>query len=256
MKNKFHAPLMSLFFIGSLFFVGGTEVRGGSESLSLFQKANEAYQGGDYAKAASFYESLITQGWKNPTVFYNLGNAYFKEKQLGRAILSYEKAKQLAPRDRDISANLAYVRGLLEYRMEDKRNSFTKGVETFLNSFTLEEIRIGSLTVGLVFWLAWIFPLYFGSDTWSWRRKLLVGLALGCVSLWVLKGIHAATVQEAVVLKDQAVVRYGPSHKDQVAFRLGEGMKVRLHKKAGEWGRITLINGETGWIFREELGEI
>jgi SH3-like domain-containing protein len=68
--------------------------------------------------------------------------------------------------------------------------------------------------------------------------------------------MHDMTVRDAIVLKPQAAVRYGPSYKDQVAFRLAEGMKVRIKKDAEEWSRVGLANGETGWMNQEEMGEI
>lgn len=81
-------------------------------------------------------------------------------------------------------------------------------------------------------------------------------LTLGCLSLWMGKGIHDATVQEAIVLKREVAVRYGPSYKDRVAFKLGEGMKVRVKRKGEEWSRVVLLNGETGWMSQEEIAII
>lgn len=225
--------------------------------LTIFQDANAAYRGGDYVHAASLYESLIAGGARNAGIYYNLANAYFKQDQLGAAILYYEKAKRLAPRDRDIAVNLGYVRGLLEYRIEDKRNWYVKTGEAALRSFTLREIGIASLALGMVCWLSWAFCLYVRPESsWGFRRKTLLTFTLIGFSLWFLKAVHDATGQEAIVTKPQAQVRYGPSHKDQVAFRLGEGLKVRVKRKAGEWSRVVLINGETGWMDQEEIGVI
>jgi len=225
--------------------------------LAVFQEANGAYRGGDYSQAASLYESLAIQGAGNASIYYNLANAYFKQDRLGRAILYYEKAKRLAPRDRDISANLGHARGLLEYRIEDKRNWYAKTGEAILAYFTPLELGIASLGLGLLFWTSWAFSLYFRpASRWGWRRKALLVFTLGSLSLWFLKGIQTLTRQEAIVLKSQAAVRYGPSFKDQVALRLGEGLKVGVRKQAGEWDRIVLTNGETGWIYQEEIGVI
>lgn len=233
-------------------------VRGETKSpLTVFQEANGAYQGGDYAQAASLYESLISKGAGNASVYYNLANSYFKQNRLGPAILYYEKAKRLAPRDRDISANLGYVRGLLEYRIEDKRNWYVRTGEAILACFTSVEIAIVSLGSGLFLWLLWAFYLYFRPESgWGWRRKTLLVFTLGFFSLWLLKGVHDLTAEEAIVLKPQAAVRYGPSFKDQVALRLGEGLKVRVKKKAGDWNRVVLANGETGWVYQEEIGVV
>ena len=77
-----------------------------------------------------------------------------------------------------------------------------------------------------------------------------------CLSLTLSKSIYEVSLKEAVALKPQSVVRYGPSYKDQVAFKLGEGVKVRMMKRTEDWSRLVLLNGETGWIRNEEIGLI
>lgn len=247
----------SLFFLFLLLLSGRLHAEGASPQL-IFREANSAYRTGNYSKASSLYESLTQkEEGRKAGVFYNLGNAHFKEGHLGLAILNYEKAKRLRPRDPDISANLKYARSLLEYQIEDKRNWYLKVAEALLGSFTEREIGIINLTLGLLFWTAWLVCLYFRPPSvWGWKRKTLLVLMLVSLSLWVLKGVDERQLPEAIVLKAEAPVRYGPSYKDRMAFRLGEGMKVRIHKKEGEWSRVVLVNGETGWMFHEDMAEV
>ncbi|MBI4115415.1 MAG: tetratricopeptide repeat protein [Candidatus Omnitrophica bacterium] len=248
---------MRRFFFGVLVLSSIGAAYALADSATPFREASLAYRGGDYSKATSLYESLVAKSSESADVFYNLGNAYFKQEHLGRAILNYEKARRLTPRDRDILTNLEYVRGLLEYKIEDKRNWYFRTVDFLLGFFTQKELGIVSLSFGFLFWISWGFSLYRTPDSgWGWRRKTLLVVTALFLSLWVMKSMHDVTVQEAIVLKSQAAVRYGPSFKDQVAFRLGEGMKVRIQKKAEDWNRVVLPNGETGWMSQEELGEI
>ena len=228
-----------------------------TDPASIFREANIAYRASDYAKAASIYESLISRGKNAGVIYYNLGNAYFKQGQIGQAILQYERAKKMAPRDRDIAANLNFLRSLLEYRVEDKRNWYLRALDRALSFFTEKEIGIAGLALGLLFWISWAFSLYRQPDVpWGWRRKTFLILTLLAAFFWFLKGFHDLRVHEAIVLKPQATVRYGPSYKDQVALRLGEGIKVRIAKQEGDWSRIVLANGDTGWIPKEEIGII
>lgn len=244
-----------LFILGCLGIVNG--VAKAANGLPDFQKASDAYRGGDYAQAQKLYESLIVQGVKDASIYYNLGNAYFKQNRIGPAILNYELALRLSPRDRDIRSNLNYVKGLLEYRIEDKRNWYLKAFESILGYFTFEEIGVVGLALGLAFWISWFVLLMVRQESvWGWKQKTLMVVTLTLLSLWMFKGIGSKTIHEAVVLKPQAPVRYGPSYKDQVAFKLGEGMKVLVKKSAGEWNRVVLVNGETGWMAQEDLGVI
>ncbi|MBI2167071.1 MAG: BatD family protein [Candidatus Omnitrophica bacterium] len=249
--------LKSLFWTGVLLASFLFPVPGFSapkDPAEIFREANRLYQAADYSQAASLYESLIDQGFRNSAVHYNLGNAYFKESRLGRAILHYERSRRLRPRDPDTLANLRYATSLLEYRIEDKRNWYFRALEAVLRFFTREEIGVLFLGLGVLFWGSWAYLLYFRKGApWGWRVKTVLVFLVLASGLWLFKEVP---LREAVVLKPKASVRYGPSYKDQVAFRLAEGMKVRLQKKLDSWNRVSLPNGETGWISDEEIEEI
>ena len=71
-----------------------------------------AYKSGRYQEAVTAFKNLTDQGLTNPELFYNLGNAYLKNKDLGRAVLWYERAARLKGNDPDLKFNLAYARSL------------------------------------------------------------------------------------------------------------------------------------------------
>ncbi len=79
----------------------------------VFQHAEELYQEGRFAEAIEQYESLHKDGVVDGSVCYNLGNAYFKNGQLGLAILNYERALRLMPGDEDTKANLDFANELI-----------------------------------------------------------------------------------------------------------------------------------------------
>ena len=57
---------------------------------------------------------MIHSGTVSPAIYFNLGNAYFKAGQLGRAIAALREAEKLAPRDPDVRANLQFIRGRVQ----------------------------------------------------------------------------------------------------------------------------------------------
>ena len=69
----------------------------------FFIQGNTHYQNGQYREAIESYESVLQAGFTSPELYYNLGNAYFKLDERGKAVLYFEKAKKLAPRDADIA---------------------------------------------------------------------------------------------------------------------------------------------------------
>src|SRR5213083_3246497 len=75
-----------------------------------FAKANQAFAQGHFKEAISGYEALIRDGQWSANVFYDLGNAYFRAGDFGRAILNYERALALAQHHPEATANLQIAR--------------------------------------------------------------------------------------------------------------------------------------------------
>ena len=68
--------------------------------------ANRLYEAGHYAEAAQMYQQLAKRGVEDSALFFNLGNAQYQQGNVLQAIINYQHAAQLAPRDADIHANL------------------------------------------------------------------------------------------------------------------------------------------------------
>ncbi|MDE2236940.1 MAG: tetratricopeptide repeat protein, partial [Elusimicrobia bacterium] len=64
--------------------------------------AQRLYDQGDYAAAAVQYRALAYKEPREAAWRYDLGNCLYKSGQLGRAIASYQRAFDLAPRDGDV----------------------------------------------------------------------------------------------------------------------------------------------------------
>ena len=111
-----------LFFIFSCFIFSSTLFAQSQEEIC--RKANISYENADYEKAASLYEDLLEKDMVSPEVFYNLGNSFFKLKQIGRAIVNYERAQRLAPRDKDIRLNLKLARSMTVDKIEMPERGF------------------------------------------------------------------------------------------------------------------------------------
>ena len=75
-----------------------------------FAKANREYAAGHFQAATEGYEALVRAGQSNASLFYNLGNAWYRRGDLARAILNYERALALEPQHAEATANLRLVR--------------------------------------------------------------------------------------------------------------------------------------------------
>src|SRR5438552_16860049 len=76
-----------------------------AQSDAEFAKANQDYAAGHFKEAIDEYESLVRSGQWSANLFYDLGNAYFRAGDFGRAILNYERALALEPRHPETQAN-------------------------------------------------------------------------------------------------------------------------------------------------------
>lgn len=228
-----------------------------SDALARFDEANQLYQADKFEPAARLYEKLAQEYPETAAFPFNLGNSYYRLGEVGKAILAYERAKMRDPRNQDIRKNLEYVRGLIEYRVADKRNWYLRAGEIFLDHFTEREIAFLWLSVYFLFGASWAFVLFFRPGApWGWRRKFLLMALVVFLLLDVAKKAETRVVRGAVVMAKQADVRYGPSGDDQVAFRVPEGLRVDVHSRREDWSRITLVNGESGWVPNNQIEEV
>jgi tetratricopeptide (TPR) repeat protein len=80
------------------------------QSDSEFAKANQEYAQGHFKEAIASYEALVHAGQWNANLFYDLGNAYFRTRDFGHAILNYERALALEQHHPEATANLQIAR--------------------------------------------------------------------------------------------------------------------------------------------------
>src|SRR5436309_5108970 len=81
-----------------------------AQADAQFAKANQEFAQGHFKEAISGYEALIRSGQWSANVFYDLGNAYFRTGDFGRAILNYERALALERHHPEATANLQIAR--------------------------------------------------------------------------------------------------------------------------------------------------
>lgn len=229
----------------------------GAETATIFQEANASYNTGDYAKAAQFYEVLISKEPRLALFYYNLANADVRLGKLSQAILNYERALSLDPRNADIRENLRHTRGLLEYRVEDNRNWYLKATEVILKFMTDQEVLIAVLAVLFVFLLGGVFCFLNGRGVfWNPWQRFVFFLLLAAVVVAVGKHIQTNVLSASIVMQKECEAKYGPSEHDQVAFRMGEGIKVFVMDRREDWSRVILTNGESGWVKNSDIAEV
>jgi len=233
--------LLALLFAGNLF---ATDVP------VEFSQANELYAKGKFAEAASLYENILKSGAHSPALLFNYGNAEFKAGHSGAAIAAYRQAALLAPRDAEIRANLAFVRG--QITGATVRESLW---QSWLGQLTLNEWAWLTATT---FWLTFIL-LATRQIRPAFRAKLKGAIWL-LVALTVLSGAALALQvnghffkQTAVVIMEEATARSGPFDEAQSAFTTHDGAELAVMDRHGNWLQVIDGQGKIGWLQMKQV---
>ncbi|MGB8656346.1 MAG: tetratricopeptide repeat protein [Candidatus Zixiibacteriota bacterium] len=249
MKRK--TTILGLFLLLFPLFQAKADLESAS---ALFKKGNQSYDEGKFDQAVQEYEKIANLGTRNYQVFYNLGNAYFRQNQLGKAILSYRRALVLQPRDEDAQANLSFVKLFTLDKIEEQKiDPFSNLLQWFLGLWSTDEFALLTSFFYAMLAAFGILMLFRGS-----KKYLRTGLAISLIllaffgsSLWAK--IHSDSVRYGVVVSSQAEVRSGPGESYVLQLTGHEGLEFRVDEEAEGWYRISLPNGIKGWIPKQAV---
>ncbi|MBN2534915.1 MAG: tetratricopeptide repeat protein [Spirochaetales bacterium] len=225
---------------------------------SLFREATE-YSKKDpwkakdnYVKAAMHFERIVREGGiRNGKLFYNIGNAYFKAGDLGKAILNYKRALKLIPNDVNLKKNLDYARSRRIDKIEEKEQTRIFRILFFWHYETSPEMRFAVFII--FFFIIWIFAgfmLFFKKSLLKWGvilPAIIAGLFFGSLFIDV---ITASGNNPGVILAREVIARKGDSDAYERSFQdpLHAGTEFTLVEKRRGWYNIELINGTNCWI--------
>lgn len=221
------------------------------ESNSIFFRANNAYSEERYDDAIKDYEELVNSGVKGANIYYNLGNAYLRMGNKGKAILYYERAFRMCPRDADIQANLNFARSLVESGVQQKDISWYKQALFFLHGFlSANEITILVSALYFIIIILVALGIYFR----ALRRMLFYSAAAFFIILIIvlpslIGSIYKSEYQNyAVIMVEETATRFEPNDDATVHFTLYEGAIIQVSKSQGEWHQIIRSDGKMGWL--------
>jgi tetratricopeptide (TPR) repeat protein len=251
------ASLASLFFLAA----GAPPPGPAGSPEELLARGNDAYARGDYAAAAESYRRILESGIRNGRVYYNLGNACFRQNRIGEAILYYEKTLKLDPTDPDARENLRYANLRIRDRIPaDDLPVLLAILERARNLLRLEQVVplfTGLYLAAMACAAAWIL-----GNGRRWAPAVGVA-ALGLLSLvliaggWMfLQGRARDASNAAIVLSEKVDVLSGPGTENTLLASVHEGTKVRIHNRRDPWVQVTLPDGRAGWMKGDALGTI
>lgn len=240
---------IGLLLLLSLAFLSATGVaKAEDDSGTQFLRGVQAYDTGSFEDAARLFQSVAASGVSNGDLYYNIGNAWLKAGQNGKAILWYERALKMIPQDPDLRFNLAYADSFIKDRQDEDRLDLTDLVFFWRGYLSSNALQLTALIA------CYAFFLYAGFRTL--KKKRIFTIAGGV--FFALSVLVAATALfdyhqqyfdcRAVVIADEAPVRSGFSEDSTRLFFLHAGTRVRVERVQEGYLRIYFSQGKIGWI--------
>ena len=227
-------------------------------NIHLYAQANKLYEQEKFSEAISIYENIIDNGYESWEIYYNLGNSYYKDRQLGKAILNYERANALNSENEDIIFNLE----LANLMVADKINTppdflFFKIFSNIKNLFSLNVLTYIVIISYLLFSLLLIFYILNKKRiVQKLSIVILVPIIIILVAFTSILGVRIYehnTLNFGIIIAEKINVMGSPGENGTEIFSLHEGVKVQVQKHNHNWLQIRLIDGKVGWIKKDIL---
>ncbi|MEO0794130.1 MAG: tetratricopeptide repeat protein [Verrucomicrobiota bacterium] len=220
-----------------------------SNPQSIFEEANTFYGNGEYTEAIEAYQQLIPEH-QSANIHYNMGNAYYRLGEFGPAILHFEKALALDPRNPDIRANLELTQEAAE--VIPTSHSWANGLSDRFSANTWAWLAVTSFwaSLGLII----LAPLY------RWRGPMrggvtslaLVVLVVSCIGLY---GWHVRAGY-GVVLSDDARLSVAPTSSSPAAGTVKAGEMAKITQSHGDYYLVRIGSDKVGWLPKAQFSPV
>jgi len=228
------------------------------DAQSLMQAGNESYKAGAYAEAIINYEKILVAEKTSADLHYNLGCAYFNEEYYGQAILHFEKAHQLSPRDEDIQHNLDYSKLFIKDKFDlPQPMPLVAWFMAARSALSLDEIKKLEM---ILFALLILSSVAFLLTRHSQINRIMAAIVLFSLALLLISGgwlwdrTRALDQKHGVVLVEEVSVTSAPTSGSSTLFVIHEGTSGEILDATDAWYKIRLADGKTGWVNNEVLG--
>ena len=253
MMISFRIPRAALVLMSAALCCGAGEID------TAFDAANKLYEQGKFADAAATYEKVLQSGVQSGALHFNLGNAWFKAGQTGRAIAEWRLAERASPRDPSLRFNLQFARR----RVLGADAPAGPLWQRALQGLTLNEWTV---LASMLLWI-WFLLLALRELKPSLRRVLAGYTATAGVGALLLTGCLAAAASSdfktrlAVVIVPEAIARTGPLDEAKVLHQFRDGTEVAVlddkevvvGDKKQAWFQVRDDARRTGWVKSDQI---
>lgn len=261
MNNRVLKTIVAYLALSGILFIYGKSPVQANNFQELVLKANKAYSTGDFTKAAELYKSVVDAGYESADLYYNLGNAFFKQQDYPNAILFYERARKLDPANEDIDFNLNVANTKISDKIEPVPELFYKRwfkglVLLFpVDSWALLAVLLlGSAVAGFIFYL--VTRILLVRKIGFWAGIFLTVLSLLCLLFSWSGNRYLSSTEAGIIFTPTVTVKSSPDDNSTDLFVVHEGTKVLLLDNINGWYEIKIANGSVGWLPNSTLVKI
>jgi len=226
-----------------------------------FEKGLKSWNNKEYASAVKHYEASLSGAYKSPEAYNNLGLAYYKTADIGKAVLCFERAIRMRPGYSNARKNLKAAQQYIDSKIKKSSSFFLFGL---LGSIAL---LLSSFSWSLLFFL-----LFFSASAGLLLRYLklnerlsFVGLRVGIIfmvlSIFCFGFARSAAAAQfdknlAIITSVRAGVRTAPGLDGEDIMVVSSGVKVKVQEEMGDWVKVRLENAVVGWVPAKTLEKI
>ena len=232
-----------------------------TDDKALEDEATKMYQEGNYQKAIDLYNEILADDMESASVYYNLGNCYYKLGEIALSILNYERALLLNPGDKDAKYNLKLAQQATVDNIKVLPELFlVRWYNAFVTAFTADLWAYISVALFIGFLI--MAALFFYATSVSLKKSwFTVGVILLLMSIMTIffasKQYHRMTNRDSgIIMTPSVVVRGAPDSSGTELFVVHEGLKVQVLGSLGEWYNVRLADGNEGWVTKADLEKI
>ena len=224
-----------------------------------FLEANMLYNDSKYEESIEVYYQILDSGIHSPELYFNIGNAYYRLNDIANSILFYEKSLKLNPLDNDVINNLNLVKNALIDDIAVVPLSFIDEQVNRISNL-LDYSSWGKLVILFSFIFLIMFIVYFFSNKPITKRtafsSLFFLIIIITLTLWVSLNAYQKNYLEkyAIIFSSKIEIKADPNERSENLLTLHLGTKVRIIDNFNnDWVKIKLVNGQEGWIKKNQI---
>jgi len=224
------------------------------ETSTIYENGIDAYRKGQYDLAIQEFESIISNNWDSPELYYNLGNAFYRSGNIAGAVWAFESCLKLSPTHQDAIYNLKLANLKVIDRMDLPAPPFY--LKWYLG---IKERFTPSKWLNIFLFVSLLFALLLAAYRTISLSVLgkLQGIMMTVLFMVLFLTLHSIWTENSydlgIIYSAQVEARSEPNQFSTHLFEVHEGLRVSIKQTTEEWVEIELLDGKTGWIENDQI---